>query len=221
VPTNELKDSSNTSLRQLRMVLEERFPSTGVSVDCPAVRVPFGTTRNEAHDITVADHVGLLNGRDVYEIPDCENGWMRSSPDTHNAYVHAINQKLGWKIKPLIRFIKAWKCFRDVPLSSFYLELRVAQYAASEATVAYSIDVRSFLKRLQDSGIAQMQDPAGVGGYIQPCRSAVLLEDARSKLDTAVTRANHARQAEQDGNVKEAFEWWDKLYNFNFPNYYR
>ena len=47
---------------------------------------------------------------------------QQASPDAHNAYVASIDTKFGGKVKPLIRFIKAWKYFRDVPISSFYLE---------------------------------------------------------------------------------------------------
>ena len=42
-----------------------------------------------------------------------------------------------------------------------------------------------------------------------------------SKLKTAVTRAENANQAQKDGDIKAAFEWWDKLYYYEFPSYYK
>jgi hypothetical protein len=221
VPSNELKQDSRASLRQFREVLEGRFPGTNVHVSSPAVRVPFGNGANEVHEITPADFVNEAYGEKIYEIADGAGGWMRSSPDAHNNYVHKINEKLGWKVKPLIRFIKAWKYFKDVPISSFYLELRVAKYAAGETAIVYAIDVQRILSQLWEAQLAAMQDPEGIGGYIYPCTSDATLADALGKLGTASTRADKARAAEHDGDTKAAFEWWDLLYDKRFPSYYR
>lgn len=221
VATENLKQNSATSLSHFREILENRFPNTGVHVSTPAVRVPFGSGANEVHEITPADFVGENNGLKIYEIADGNGGWMRSSPDIHNEYVRTINSKHNLKVKPLIRYVKAWKYFKQVPISSFYLELRVAKYANGEATIIYDIDVKQVLSQLWECGLASMQDPEGVSGYISPCKSDADLKDALSKLDTARTRANKAREAEAGGDTKEAFRWWNLLYDGRFPSYYR
>jgi hypothetical protein len=221
VATADLKANSASSLRRFREVLEQRFPNTGVHVSSPAVRVPFGDGANEVHEITPADFVEERSGHKIYEIADGEGGWMKSSPDFHNEYVHKINEKLGWKVKPLIRFIKAWKYYRQVPISSFYLELRVANYAAGESSIIHDMDVKRALSSLWDIQLADMQDPAGISGYIHPCASAADLKDALSKLDTARTRAEKARDAEYNHDTKTAFEWWNLLFAERFPSYYR
>ena len=220
VATTDLKLNSSASLRQFREVLENRFPYTGVHVSSPAVRVPFGTGPNEVHEITPADFVQERYGSKIYDIPDGQGGWMKSSPDAQNYYVHKINEKLGWKVKPVVRFIKAWKYFKQVPISSFYLELRVAKYAEGEDTIVYDIDVKNVFALLANNQLAAMQDPAGISGYIQPCSSDANLKDALSKLETARARAEKAREAERDGNTKDAFYWWDLLYDNRFPSYY-
>lgn len=215
-----LTSDSNYSLGKVRNSLDDRFPNTGVRVSCPAVVVPFGTTKSETTEVVPADYVGEDSGHPVYEIADCSGGWMRASPDAHNDYVAQINEKLGGKVKPLIRFIKAWKCFRDVPISSFYLELRVAKYASGERTINYEVDVKRFLCQLRDGKLAAMQDPMGISGYIQACKTQALYEDAMSKLDTAAARAEKAREEAENGNIAGAFEWWRKLFNNEFPSYY-
>lgn len=215
-----LTSDSNYSLGKVRNSLDDRFPNTGVRVSCPAVVVPFGTTKSETTEVVPADYVGEASGHSVYEIADCSGGWMRASPDAHNAYVAQINEKLGSKVKPLIRFIKAWKCFREVPISSFYLELRVAKYASGEQSIIYDMDVKRCLCQLRDCNLAAMQDPMGVSGYISACKTQALWEDAMSKLDTAATRAEKAREEAENGNIADAFEWWRKLFNNEFPSYY-
>ncbi len=222
IARNNLNRNSATSLTRVRDDLNRRFPNSGVRVSCPAVKVPFGADAKESTEVVPADYMhNTLEGHRVYEIANCSGGWMRSSPDAHNAYVRTVDQKLNNKVKPLIRFIKAWKYYRQVPISSFYLELRVAEYAYGEPSVVYSIDVRNVLARLHADGLAAMKDPKGIAGYINPCFTRAQLEDSKSKLSTALSRAQKAREAEDKGNIQDAFYWWDQLYAGRFPSYYR
>jgi hypothetical protein len=206
LPTDQLTTSSTCSLQKVRDGLAARFPNTGIRVDCPAVICPFGTNPAERTEVVPADYVDENNGYQVYDIADCAGGWMNASPDAHNAYVRYVDKKLGGKVKPLIRFIKAWKCFRDVPISSFYLELRVAKYAASETSILYDIDVKRVLRSLWDGQLAGMQDPMGISGYIPACKTAAFRADALSKLSTAVARAEKAREASGKGDISGAFD---------------
>lgn len=220
VPTNQLTQTSTASLTKVRNALDTRFPYTGVRVNCPAVVVPFGSASSEITEIVPADYLRDSDGYKIYDIADCANGWMNASPDAHNAYVRYVDNKLGGKVKPLIRFIKAWKYFRDVPISSFYLELRVAKYAAGEKSIVYDIDMASVLRRLWDGQLASMQDPMAISGLIPACKTDASLIDALSKLSTAVVRAEKAREATRKGYIKDAFDWWQMLYGDGFPSYY-
>ena len=58
-------------------------------------------------------------GYRVYEIPDGNDGWTKSSPEKHKGWIKQLDDKLGKKVKPLIRFIKAWRYYQNVPLTSF------------------------------------------------------------------------------------------------------
>lgn len=144
---------------------------------------------------------------------------MNASPDAHNDYVRALNAMHSGQVKRLIRYVKAWKYFREVPINSFYLEMRTAKYAAGESSIIYSIDVKNVLRNILNGGLARMQDPTGIGGYIYPCKTDIKHEDALSKLETAVTRAEKAREAEEAGYIADAFDWWNKLYYYEFPKY--
>lgn len=221
IPTDKLSSNSSNSLSKMRESLAARFPNTGVHVSCPAVVVPFGTDAKETTEVTIADYLRSENGFMVYDIPDCSGGWMEASPDAHNAYVRRINEKLSGKVKPLIRFIKAWKYFNSVPISSFYLEMRVAKYASEETSILYSIDVKRVFALLDRLALAGIQDPMGISGNIRACKSEADKATALSKVATALTRAEKATEAEEAGHISDAFDWWDKLFAYRFPNYYR
>ncbi len=221
IPTSSLHENSSTSLTKIRAALDKRFPRTGVRTSCPAVVVPFGRDAKETTEITPADSMGTANGFNTYDIPDCKGGWTKASPDAHNDYVRSIDNNLSHKLKPLIRFIKAWKYFRNVPISSFYLELRVAKYAAGEDSIFYSIDVERVFAHLDRIELAQIRDPMGISGYISPCKSETDLSNARTKVSTALSRAQKARAAERRDDIKDAFYWWDLLFANEFPSYYK
>lgn len=221
IPTNKLKQNSSTSLREIKECLQERFKSTRIYVDSPAVVLDFGAGYWDTAEVIPADYVKKTDkDKNIYDIPDGSGGWMKSSPSTHNAYVTFHNNRLNKKLKPLIRFIKAWKYYCDVPISSFYLELRVTKLMETEETIVYDIDLNSIFQKLKSCNLAAMQDPEGVSGLICPCATDASKTTALSKLNTAAIRAKKAREAESSGDVKDAFEWWDKVFSYNFPSYY-
>lgn len=220
LPTKALTETSNASLVKVKNVLDIRFPNTGVRINTPAILCPFGTYKSEDTEVVVADFISEKDGFKVYEIADGNNAWMKASPDAHNYYVNKVDKKHDGKVKQLIRFIKAWKYYRDVPIASFYLEMRVAKYADSESYIIYDLDVKIILAMLVRNELAAIQDPMGVAGYIYPCKTEAFKQDALSKLRTAAIRAEKALEAEVDKDTKTAFEWWRLLYNEKFPSYY-
>jgi Second Messenger Oligonucleotide or Dinucleotide Synthetase domain len=220
IPTSQLTESSHYSLMKVRDALDARFPRTGVRVNTPAIAVPFGTYRSETTEIVPADYINEVGGFKIYDIADGHGGWMRISPDSHNDYVARIDNRHAGRVKPLIRFVKAWKFLRNVPISSFYLEMRVAKYAEGESRIVYDIDVKCVLRSLWDHQLAMLQDPTGFSGYISACKTEVQRLDALSKLSTAVVRAEKARQAANDGKTAEAFDWWRLVYDDAYPTYF-
>lgn len=220
IPTKKLKENSSISLREIKECLQGRFQNTNIYVDSPAVVLDFGSTDWDTAEVIPADYINQKDGKNVYDIPNGSGDWMKSSPSLHNSFVISENDRLSKKLKPLIRFLKAWKYYCNVPISSFYLELRVAKLMESEDSIVFDIDLKDTLKNLYTNNLAALQDPKGVSGYIYPCSSDVRKEDAMSKLKTAYSRALKARDAEYNDNTKDAFYWWDKLFAGNFTSYY-
>ena len=130
-----------------------------------------------------------------------------------------MNTKLSKKVKPLIRFVKGWKYYNDVPVESFYLELWVAQYANGENSILYSIDMASILRNLAELRFASIADPMGISGNISACGSVSDAATAQSKVTDAARWASKAREAETAGKMSDAFYWWDKVFNGRFPAY--
>ncbi|MUK43703.1 nucleotidyltransferase [Aliivibrio fischeri] len=220
IPTKNLKQHSGRTLSSVKEALDKRFPSTGIKVSCPTVLIPFGTMKCESTEVAPCDHVNYENGYRVYEIADGSGGWLRSCPDIHNDFVRSVDQKHNGKVKALIRFIKAWKYYNNVPISSFYLELQITKFCDGESSILYHFDIYTILNNLLNSNLAAMRDPKGVSGLISPCNSDAKWSESISKLRTAVTRANNAKVATSNEKVQDAFYWYNKLFDDKFPNYY-
>lgn len=211
--------SSYTALTWVKDALEARFPQTTVRIRRPAVQILFGGGYETWEVIP-----GFLTGRGgsalVYDIPSpvMNGGWIDAAPKEHLAYVDECNEKPHQgDAKHLARLIKAWKYYCNVPISSFYLEMRAAQHVKTQSTYIHVWDVCQLLEKLNGHQLADMNDPKGVSGRFGATSSDSNRTDALSKLNTAATRARKALDAEQAGNADTAFYYLDLLFGGNFP----
>lgn len=222
IPNSEMWSSSSYSLRKVKEALQGTFWRTeGIEVNTPAVKIPFGSYTSEDLEITPCTFHSFMDtpigNHPSYSIADSNDGWMLSSPSAHNSYVKKQDERLNYKLKPLIRLIKSWKFYNNVPVSSFYLELRVTKYAEDESSIIYDIDLLRVIQHLSNINLAMIQDPMGISGYISPCSSDAKKVDALSKLKTGLTRAENAYE-QREKNVDLCFEWWDKFFANKFPS---
>jgi len=223
-PKDNLSSNSASALREAKDALEATFTRTqGIETRTPAVRIPFGSYASETLEVTPSRFNGMIDtpvgSKPYYDIPNFGGGWMQSSPKAHNAYVKRENDRLNGKVKPLIQLVKAWKFYNSVPISSFYLELRVTKYAETENLIIFDIDIRHIMKKLYDADLPSIQDPMGISGYVDACGSNAKREEALSKLNTGYTRADNAYN-QRDNDTDNAFDWWNKFYNGKFPSKY-
>lgn len=211
--------SSDSALTRVRNRLQAAYPNTTINVRRPAVVVNFAGG-DEQVEVVPGYFKRNDDGENVYAIPGAASGWIESAPNAHLKYVNECNAKEeGGRAKGLARLAKAWKYQRRVPVSSFYLEMRAARYAAANKPVIYSIDLRDLLHKLRDNDLGAMNDPGRRVGRIYATSGESYKEDALSRLDRAVFRADKAREAETAGRTKDAFDWWDRLFNGAFPAY--
>jgi hypothetical protein len=214
---NAKPGTSETALNWVKDALSTSFPTTVVRISRPAVVVEFASG-----DETWEVIPGFLKSSDsspLYDIPGPSTGWIDSAPTAHLDYVNECNKKDGVKgaAKKLARLAKAWKYYCDVPVSSFYLEMRAAQHMAAQSAFIAVWDVCLLLESLQSSGLAAMNDPKGRTGRFHPCSSEYHRDIALSRLDTAATRARKSLEAYRKNNIDDAFHYLGLLFGGRFP----
>jgi hypothetical protein len=220
MPPNKLKQDSNASLRDIANTLRQRSPFSKVNVQTPAVVIPFGNALSERHEIIPAHFISTAGGISFYGIPNRTGGWMQSAPQAYGDYIDAIQARLADRVKPLIRLLKAWKYYNNVPIRSFYLELSVAEYAAAQTYITYKYDVRSALGYLFNSNLANRLDPFNSAENIYAGFAGIEIDTSLNKLQAAHASANYALNSENAGRTLDAFQFWDQVFNGNFPGYY-
>jgi hypothetical protein len=212
------RPTSDAALARVRTALRRRFTLTPIEVRRPAVVVRFAAGA-ETYEVVPAYLRRAQGGDRVYAIPGRQSAWIETAPDAHRNYVGVANLSPAGGAKGLARLLKAWKYLRVVPITSFYLEMRASRYMLNETHVHWPSDMHRILGRLLSNELGAMNDPTGHTGRIYACSSASLQRDALSKLKAAYDRATKARAAEDAGNIREAFGWWDLVFAGMFPAY--
>ncbi|MHC1680196.1 MAG: nucleotidyltransferase [Methanomassiliicoccales archaeon] len=210
--------NSDYVLRRFREILSNRFQTTDVNVRTPGVSIQFAGGM-EPNEIIPAYDCRDIAGYQTYWIADGKGGWMETCPEMHGDYVNDVDKRLKNKVKPLIRYLKAWKYYQNVPINSFYLEMKAAQYADGETEIDYIADMHNILQSLKKVNLASMQDPTSLGGYIYSCPTDVMKCDALSRIETALVRIKNVYDEKQAGKIEYAFNWLNKLFNSQFPSF--
>jgi len=215
---DSIPDDSNVLLDQVEQALAACF--LGVVTRAPAVEVPFGAGESEVIRVVPARLAGQTgDGHRLYAVADGMGGWMSSSPDAHRAYVEDLDLNLDGKLRPLIRLLKAWKHFREVPISSFYLELRCVEYAFDEKMIVYTVDFPNVLQVMWDDQFSDVHDPKRISGYVPARLTYADRKVAISRLRTALYHTSRAQEAAAAGDVEEAYVYWNRVFNGRFPAY--
>jgi hypothetical protein len=223
IPRENLFADSARTLERVAEVLRQRFPQTqNIRVNSPGVQLLFGLDGAEHTEVVPVDATGLTKlGFRQFDMPNGSGGWMFSAPESHNAYVSDIDARLAGKLKPLVRFLKAWRCFRNASIRSFYLELFAAQYASGEGSIVYDIDVKALLQLLMNQQLYPFRDPRFPNDdvWIEPGGTELTRQDALNKVQMAAGWAEEAVQSRLAGNERNAFERWNLVFNYEFPAY--
>lgn len=206
----------SSALRRLRQVIDDTYDLDvyKVRTSSPVVSVEFYTDPH--FEIVPAYFQRSVGDTLVLWIPGRGDEWVLSAPDAHLDYVNAQNDRLGKKVKPLVRLMKAWKYFVDAPVSSFYLEMRTAEYAAGESSIWFDIDVSAVFRTIISTGARDMNDPEGLVGRIPACASHEQRRRTLSLMREAVTSLDLADDAKRGA---DAHEYWSNMYDVFGPSF--
>ena len=215
MPMSNIRPHSTAALRQVALALRRRFVSTRITVDSPAVRIDFREGEEATEIIPAIDITPYGSEYRVFKIPNGVGGWTPSSPESHKHFITVSDERCDSKLKPFIRFVKAWKYYQSAPISSFYLELSMAEYALSQSVLYYPFHVAGALGYLWQRKMKPIDDPMGISGSLRAHRSS----NALTKLTGAKTLSQRAVLADLEGRTRQAFLLWNRIYKNRYPSF--
>lgn len=218
IPKSHLFEDSGKSLIKVRFAVSKDLPEANVVGGRPVVAVPFGDGPAQRHHIVPAFPNGKQDDHDVYGIPGPRDRWVSSCPAAHSIWVNKRDVALDRKLKPLIRLAKAWNVANGEPLWSYYLELCMAEFLNQESAVVYGVDLKNFFRYMALLRLAPFE--ASVGCDEPVYGTSVADRDAAyDKLVEAAEMSDRARDFELKGDIENAYFWWRKVFNYQFPTY--
>jgi len=197
--------SSNTILNNLRDQLKDQLWEASVTISRPTVTLNFPGLL-PYYEITPAYlERGTSDETRVLLIPAPNGGWREAAPQAHNRFVADLDRKHGGDVRNAARLLKAWKYQHCVSISSFYLEMRAAEYGKNNDRVFPLTAIRSVVTTLVNQGLPAMNDPARLVSRISACSS----ESARASAMTDLRKVKK--------NIDAAYTAWlgGKRYDMN------
>lgn len=197
-------------LQEVKSVLEDRWVQTDMRGDGQVVQVGFNS-------ITLEIVPAFLDTNGQYVIPDTNDGgwWRTVDPIAEMQKIEDADQATSSNARHLMRMMKCWRDFCNVPLDSFLIEQLVADFLPTYAFrnhsyFYYDWFVRDFLHFLV----------ARSGGYIYmpgTYDGVPLGNDWLSRAESARDRALRACDDEYKDYTISAGEEWQKIFGPKIP----
>jgi hypothetical protein len=197
-------------LQAIRQILRTRYPRTDISGDGQVVVVPF----QSGHSVEVLPAWKLSSGK--YRTPNTHNGgsWHDADHDAEEVFVGEADSQFNGNARDLIKMMKSWQAYCNVPIKSLALELRSVEFVKSwqyrgNGTTYYDWMVRDFLVEL----LKYVGSWHVVPGTDDKFNYGTGWE---SRAETALARAQKACGYEGQDFHYLATEEWEKIFGTNF-----
>lgn len=197
-------------LQEVRYYLGQKYTNTNIRGDGPVVLIPFST-----YAVELVPGFKLDNGQ--YWIPITTGGgsYKKFDPDAEIDHVKRSNDATGGNARDLVRMLKCWQSYCNVPMKSFWLELLAVEFLGGwqfkgNSKTYYDWMVRDFFGFLKRKSYAYLTVPGtwellGIGS------------DWLSKAESAYNRATKAVQYEADKLPFSAGGEWQKIFGTDIP----
>lgn len=211
--------SSETVLKNVRIALQDKFKNTEIRRDLQAVVVRFADGEDPV-DVVPAVFLGMsANSRPLYRIPNGKGGWLETSPEGHNKYIHDADKRSGRKLRGTALLLKHWRNCRAtaVPIQSFHLELQLAAAGVCRVGMTYAECIAATLERFHVTGCQPIADPLGISGEVPACSTDAKRLAAVDAIRSGLGFATDALASERAGDLVAARRAWRRFFNRAFP----
>lgn len=195
-------------LQDVKNILKRRYPSTDIRGDGQVVMVKFSSYNIELVPTFVRNH--------LYYIPDTNHGgsWRWISPQSELSNIRTSNSRSNGNTVKLIKMMKAWKHYCNVPIKSLVIELIAVKFLENwsyynHSSILYDWMVRDYLIELLKN----------VNGSCSMPNNTEVIEYGdkwESKANTALNNAKKAYEYEREKKYFDSTYEWKKIFGPRF-----
>jgi len=157
-----------------------------------------------------------------YLIPDGNGGWKATDPRVDQNRVIEINQKHGGKILQIIRTLKYWNIYAQMPtISSYLFENIILNFFNSKDKISDYIDVNlfNFWYHLKSAIYNNVNDPKGFQGNINNLTFDEMNKISNKANDTYDKGYEAYKIETEEKNQEKAINKWRTIFGDEFPKY--
>lgn len=193
-------------LQDVKNLLLKTYPLTDIKGDGPVVMINF-----DSYKIEVTPSFKSFWGYSVPLTRD-DGNWENINPIREKEEIIKSNERSKGNTRNLIKMIKKWKNYCNVPLKSFYIELLVIDFLEENEQYyygfhAYDMLLYEFFKFLLGSK-NKIKILPGIINFIN------YGDTWESKAKTA---CKNARNAWLSDSKEDAIDYLRKIFGYNFP----
>ena len=197
------ENGSRNCLRAVKRALEKRYPNSKVSIDRNVVSVQFS-------DFTVDVAPAFKDGTGGYKIPVTYSegrSWVRTNPRGYKQRFEAVDNARGGKLQKVARVAKKLRENRNVPVSSYHMEVMAYDYVHNHPNKDASTEelVEGFVEELPRRISRGTRDPVN-GDRLDSNMDRSNRKEAIRKAKAARKQMRDARDRRRDGDSEEANE---------------
>lgn len=205
---NTYRNDSRLCLYRVRAALARYGRVEVVGARGQAARLFYvGGAQADVAPMFVAKGGGFL-------LPDGRGGWLLTDPDVHRQWARQRDAALNFRMKPMVRMLKAWNRAHSLRLASFHLEVMVGSLFASMSNSSRR-NTQLFFRGAPR--FLRVEDPAGYSGDLSAGISSQQRQTVLRSFRLAADRATRAIDAERRGDYREAIRLWRITYGASFP----
>lgn len=198
-------------LQEVKGVLAAKFPYTDVRGDGPVVKVPF-----VSYNVELAPAFTLQDAGYWVCMTDSGGYYKKADYDAEFDIIKNSAEQTNGNTRNLIRMMKCWQGYCDVPLKSFWIELIAVDFLRNwehrdKSKHYYDWMVRDFLKYLESKANGNLYAP---GTYETMYIGSAWL----TKATSARLRAEKACTLETTDPIAAGDEW-QKIFGADIPKY--
>jgi len=194
-------------LQEVKGKLLASYPSSVIRGDGPVVLADF-----HGWTVEIVPVFYYCDTERSYYACDTKNGgkYIKTMPLHEVEAIDAAEKRANNNVRPLIRMLKCWQSYCNVPIRSFHLELLAIEFLDSWSYKEYSLFFYDWMCR---DFFKWMISRANNFVWAPGTYELMFLGDAwKSRAESAYGRAAKAEMFEQENKMVEAGEEWQKIF---------